>query len=247
MGSNIHYPNWRYRSSLHRRLLNHEPFHRQQAFLEDHLDEFFPSPSQEIRELLDNIDDTPTDTQIARELEPVLLLVATQTFLEDHLNEFFPSPSQEIRELLGDIDDIPTDTQIARELEPVIPQAATHAFLEDILTDTSASLHHLATVLTKVNEPTMSIARCIPIGIKELDCMLQNRGYTIACGNDTFYGGFSRGKISEVWGPPGVRKTSLGMQLAANALTTSGRVIWVDASHPLLGLRFSQLRISWNN
>ena len=41
-----------------------------QAFLEDHLDDFFPSPSQEIRELLDNIDDLPTNTQIARELDP---------------------------------------------------------------------------------------------------------------------------------------------------------------------------------
>ncbi|KAG0651557.1 hypothetical protein D0Z07_1851 [Hyphodiscus hymeniophilus] len=43
-----------------------------QAFLEDHLDDFFPSPSQEIRELLEDIDDLPTNTQIARELEPDL-------------------------------------------------------------------------------------------------------------------------------------------------------------------------------
>jgi hypothetical protein len=39
-----------------------------QAFLENHLDEFFPSPTQEIRELLDEVDDLPSNTQIAQEL-----------------------------------------------------------------------------------------------------------------------------------------------------------------------------------
>ncbi|PSS22245.1 hypothetical protein M430DRAFT_57593 [Amorphotheca resinae ATCC 22711] len=41
-----------------------------QAFLENHLDDFFPSPSQEVRELLEDIDDLPSNTQIARELSP---------------------------------------------------------------------------------------------------------------------------------------------------------------------------------
>jgi hypothetical protein len=41
-----------------------------QVFLEDHLDDFFPSPSQETRELLDDLDDLPSNTQIARELQP---------------------------------------------------------------------------------------------------------------------------------------------------------------------------------
>lgn len=38
------------------------------AFLENHLDEFFPSPTQEIRDLLDGVDDLPSNTQIAHEL-----------------------------------------------------------------------------------------------------------------------------------------------------------------------------------
>ncbi|CAG8960024.1 hypothetical protein HYFRA_00013212 [Hymenoscyphus fraxineus] len=42
-----------------------------QAFLENNLDDFFPSPSQEIRELLDDVDDLPSNTQIAQELSPV--------------------------------------------------------------------------------------------------------------------------------------------------------------------------------
>lgn len=41
-----------------------------QVFLENHLDDFFPSPTQEIRELLSDVDDLPSNTQIARELSP---------------------------------------------------------------------------------------------------------------------------------------------------------------------------------
>ncbi|PBP25746.1 hypothetical protein BUE80_DR003352 [Diplocarpon rosae] len=41
-----------------------------QAFLETHLDEFFPSPTQEVRELLDDVDDYPSNTQIAQEPRP---------------------------------------------------------------------------------------------------------------------------------------------------------------------------------
>jgi hypothetical protein len=40
-----------------------------QAFLESHLDDFFPSPSQQVRELLEDIDDMPSNTQVAREIE----------------------------------------------------------------------------------------------------------------------------------------------------------------------------------
>lgn len=39
-----------------------------QAFLENNIDDFFPSPSQEIRELLEDADDLPSNTQISREL-----------------------------------------------------------------------------------------------------------------------------------------------------------------------------------
>lgn len=41
-----------------------------QAFLEDHLDDFLPSPSQQVRELLDDIDDVPTNAQITKEIGP---------------------------------------------------------------------------------------------------------------------------------------------------------------------------------
>ncbi|TAQ90290.1 hypothetical protein B7494_g1369 [Chlorociboria aeruginascens] len=40
-----------------------------QAFLENNLDDFFPSPTQQIRELMDDVDDLPSNTQIAKELD----------------------------------------------------------------------------------------------------------------------------------------------------------------------------------
>ncbi len=39
-----------------------------QVFLENHLDDFFPSPSQAMRELISEADELPSNTQIAREL-----------------------------------------------------------------------------------------------------------------------------------------------------------------------------------
>lgn len=82
-----------------------------QLFLADHLDDFFPSPSQELRELLADIedDDIPSNTQVAREIgrdsvvaRPVLVEPA-QSMLDDDfpwmssLDLMFSS--QELREL----------------------------------------------------------------------------------------------------------------------------------------------------
>jgi len=53
-----------------------------QAFLEDHLDDFFPSPSQEVRELLEDVDDLPSNTQVATELSTNIAVY------EDPLNMF---------------------------------------------------------------------------------------------------------------------------------------------------------------
>lgn len=57
-------------SMVHKAML---PPSATQAFLENHLDDFFPSPSQEVRELLEDIDDydLPSNTQIAKELSPI--------------------------------------------------------------------------------------------------------------------------------------------------------------------------------
>ncbi|KAL8302376.1 hypothetical protein RB597_002636 [Gaeumannomyces tritici] len=42
-------------------------------------------------------------------------------------------------------------------------------------------------------------------------------------------GGVRRGIVTEIWGPPGVGKTSLGLHLASNVLREGRAVVWVDA------------------
>ncbi|RYP55571.1 hypothetical protein DL771_012325 [Monosporascus sp. 5C6A] len=54
-------------------------------------------------------------------------------------------------------------------------------------------------------------------------------------------GGFQRGQVIEIWGPPGSGKTALGMQLAVNALKTGGKVIWVDGFHTAWGQRLQDM------
>lgn len=54
-----------------------------------------------------------------------------------------------------------------------------------------------------------SPTRCISTGLSALDLGLQNRDAQSES-LDPFYGGVSRGKVTEVYGPPGVGKTALG-------------------------------------
>ncbi|KFY39896.1 hypothetical protein V494_03765 [Pseudogymnoascus sp. VKM F-4513 (FW-928)] len=82
-----------------------------QFFLANHLDDFFPSPSQELRELLEDIedDDIPSNTQVAREIgrESVVvrstLVEPAQPVLDEDFSwmssQNFMFSSQELREL----------------------------------------------------------------------------------------------------------------------------------------------------
>ncbi|KAK2759556.1 hypothetical protein FQN54_003035 [Arachnomyces sp. PD_36] len=53
--------------------------------------------------------------------------------------------------------------------------------------------------------------------------------------------GVRRGYVTEVFGPPGVGKTTLAMNVAANALIDGGHVIWIDTASPLAGPRFKDI------
>ncbi|KAJ4986820.1 rad55 protein [Stagonosporopsis vannaccii] len=69
-------------------------------------------------------------------------------------------------------------------------------------------------------------ARTVPTGLAQLDRLLAPpslRGQPVA-------GGFARGKVTEVCGPPGVGKTSLLLQAASTALREGRRVYWIDAA-----------------
>jgi hypothetical protein len=57
-------------AKMDRKATNNIPPSATQVFLENHLADFLPSPTQEIQELLSDVDDLPSNTQIARELSP---------------------------------------------------------------------------------------------------------------------------------------------------------------------------------
>ncbi|KAJ5414677.1 hypothetical protein N7509_001304 [Penicillium cosmopolitanum] len=46
-------------------------------------------------------------------------------------------------------------------------------------------------------------------------------------------GGILRGKVTEIFGPPGAGKTSLALNVASHALRDGGKVVWIDTGPPL--------------
>ncbi|CAK7267976.1 hypothetical protein SEPCBS119000_002824 [Sporothrix epigloea] len=48
-----------------------------------------------------------------------------------------------------------------------------------------------------------------------------------ACPKAVQTGGIRRGQLTELWGPPGVGKTAVGIQLAASALSMGDSVVWI--------------------
>ncbi|KAI9054748.1 hypothetical protein LZ554_001898 [Drepanopeziza brunnea f. sp. 'monogermtubi'] len=109
----------------------------------------------------------------------------------------------------------------------------------------SPSAHRMPTVSAAqaFQDLKSSPTRCISTGLFSLDCVLQNMDQAFT-NVDSAFGGVSRGKVTEIYGPPGVGKTALCMQLAASALHAGEGVVWVDASHPVSGSRLSQVLTS---
>ncbi|KAL4945218.1 hypothetical protein BDV06DRAFT_209596 [Aspergillus oleicola] len=50
---------------------------------------------------------------------------------------------------------------------------------------------------------------------------------------DTDTRGIPQGQVMEVFGPPGVGKTSLALNIAVNALRDGGKMVWIDTGSPL--------------
>lgn len=55
-----------------------------------------------------------------------------------------------------------------------------------------------------------STTRCISTGLRDLDAILQNQNFESVNGDDGLRGGVSRGRVTEIYGAPGVGKTALG-------------------------------------
>ncbi|KAK6585286.1 hypothetical protein PZA11_002013 [Diplocarpon coronariae] len=108
--------------------------------------------------------------------------------------------------------------------------------------------HRMPTVSAAqaLQDLSSSSTRCISTGLHFLDCCLQNKEQSFST-TESVFGGVSRGTVTEIYGPPGVGKTALCMQLAASVLHAGEGVVWVDASHPLSGSRLSQVLASYQS
>ncbi|KAJ5081312.1 hypothetical protein NUU61_009576 [Penicillium alfredii] len=60
-------------------------------------------------------------------------------------------------------------------------------------------------------------------------------------------GGIVRGQLTEVFGPPGVGKTSLALTIACNALRDAGKVVWIDTGSPVPGPRLMSMSSDLDN
>ncbi|KAJ5910903.1 uncharacterized protein N7473_000206 [Penicillium subrubescens] len=68
----------------------------------------------------------------------------------------------------------------------------------------------------------------IPTGLTRLDEALDD-----SPGDQRRSGGILRGQVTEVFGPPGVGKTSLALSIASHALRDGRKVIWIDTGSPI--------------
>lgn len=70
-----------------------------------------------------------------------------------------------------------------------------------------------------------STGRAITTGLTQLDALL--RGKESLTGDEAIPGGFQRGHVTEIYGPPAVGKTALALQAAVNTLREGNAVVWI--------------------
>ncbi|KAF2098787.1 P-loop containing nucleoside triphosphate hydrolase protein [Rhizodiscina lignyota] len=75
----------------------------------------------------------------------------------------------------------------------------------------------------------------ISTSLTRLDTILAGHGTAKVPVNIS--GGIVRGQITEVYGPPGIGKTTLGLQACSSALRRGDRAVWVDTATPLASKR----------
>ncbi|MCJ1476078.1 hypothetical protein MMC13_004743 [Lambiella insularis] len=104
------------------------------------------------------------------------------------------------------------------------------------------SSHRLPTVSASEALRALSTQQSIPIstGLPQLDAILAGRDSQISSHEPT-RGGIAKGQITEVYGPPGVGKTTFALQLCANVLTAGETVVWVDTGKPVVGSRLRDI------
>ncbi|KAL9095305.1 MAG: hypothetical protein Q9165_002562 [Trypethelium subeluteriae] len=112
----------------------------------------------------------------------------------------------------------------------------------------SDSTHRLPTISASQALESRKIQRpqAVSIGLPQLDELLEGRDVDHETERGTT-GGLARGKVTEIYGPPGVGKTAVAIQASAAALRTGDQVVWadggnfLDASYDLARPRFRSI------
>ncbi|KAI9798794.1 MAG: hypothetical protein M1833_004625 [Piccolia ochrophora] len=104
----------------------------------------------------------------------------------------------------------------------------------------SSSPHRLPTVSASqaLQDRNLPRGRRLSTGLPSLDVSLMETGARTGGTVQASPGGVLRGQLTEIYGPPGVGKTSLAMQLSNNALREGSQVAWIDCAALLPGPRF---------
>ncbi|MCJ1414968.1 hypothetical protein MMC32_001298 [Xylographa parallela] len=113
---------------------------------------------------------------------------------------------------------------------------------QDVSNFTPPSSHRLPTVSASeaLRSLSTSCSSAVSTGLPQLDQILQGKDPQ-GLSEDLFTGGLARGQITEVYGPPGVGKTTFAIQGMANALRTEDSVVWIDSGKPIVGSRLEDV------
>ncbi|MCJ1234345.1 hypothetical protein MMC14_002306 [Varicellaria rhodocarpa] len=117
---------------------------------------------------------------------------------------------------------------------------------KDVSNFTSSSSHRLPTVSASEAFSKLASSHRLPIstGLACLDELLQCKD-SASEGQQAPPGGLRRGQVTEVYGPPGVGKTSLAIQAAASSLHAAKCVVWIDTAHTIPGSRLAEVVSSY--
>ncbi|KIX94646.1 uncharacterized protein Z520_09692 [Fonsecaea multimorphosa CBS 102226] len=121
--------------------------------------------------------------------------------------------------------------------------------------DRETDIHNFSTSPSQHRLPTVSAIdalRNISAKFKGISCSLPALDAILANGRSNGLSiattGIQRGHVTEVYGPPGVGKTTFGLQAAVNAIRSShedSHVLWVDTGSPFTKERLDDLMRSY--
>ena len=146
--------------------------------------------------------------------------------------------------------------QIDYPIRPAAQQQSTRCLWpQPQMDDREPDIHNFSTPSSEHRLPTVTAvealqnaaakARGIPSGLPTLDNVLVNsqNGLSIATP------GIQRGHVTEVFGPPGVGKTTFGLQATVNAMHSTDEnchVLWINTGSPLVEQRLEDLMNAYN-